>query len=394
MGASAPRSSVVFVTSSPEPSSLPSSRPEAETAPPRTGVPAPEGGAAPGVLLGRWAGMIGLSAVISTLLTLGGLPAALLLGPMLAAMAMALSGRSVAIPRWGHMMALGVVGAMVGSKIPLTILSDLADHWLAFGLGVASVLVLAGGLGWLLARARVLPGTTAVWGAWPGAASAMVLLSDSYGADMRLVAVMQYLRVALVASSAALIAHFWVGVGDHSPEPTVWFPALDPGGLAITGAVVAISLFFGRVVKMPSALFLAPMGLAIALSATGLPTPALPQWLLAAAYTVAGWSIGLRFTRPILSHAARALPRLFLGILALIALCFALGAALAAATGETLLTAVLATSPGGMDSVAIIAAGADVNLPFVMAMQAARFMAVLVFGPYLARMIAGLVDRA
>ena len=43
----------------------------------------------------------------------------------------------------------------------------------------------------------MLPGTTAVWGSSPGAATAMVLMAEAFGADARLVAFMQYLRVDL-----------------------------------------------------------------------------------------------------------------------------------------------------------------------------------------------------
>ncbi|HUO98599.1 MAG TPA: AbrB family transcriptional regulator, partial [Rhizomicrobium sp.] len=53
------------------------------------------------------------------------------------------------------------------------------------------------------------------------------------------------------------------------------------------------------------------------------------------------------------------------------------------------LTAYLATSPGGADSVAIIAASSKVDAPFVMSMQMARFAAVLATGPALARFLAG-----
>ena len=51
-------------------------------------------------------------------------------------------------------------------------------------------------------------------------------------------------------------------------------------------------------------------------------------------------------------------------------------------------TAYLATSPGGADSVAIIAQATPVDVPFVMAMQVLRFVAVLVVGPPLARAVA------
>jgi uncharacterized membrane protein AbrB (regulator of aidB expression) len=51
-------------------------------------------------------------------------------------------------------------------------------------------------------------------------------------------------------------------------------------------------------------------------------------------------------------------------------------------------------SPGGLDSVAIIAASSTVDLPFVMAMQTARFLVVLLTGPSLARFIANRVGGA
>ena len=47
----------------------------------------------------------------------------------------------------------------------------------------------------------------------------------------------------------------------------------------------------------------------------------LPPWLLAISYAIVGWNIGMRFTRPILVHALRALPRVAASILALIAIC-------------------------------------------------------------------------
>jgi uncharacterized protein len=50
---------------------------------------------------------------------------------------------------------------------------------------------------------------------------------------------------------------------------------------------------------------------------------------LACAYAIVGWSIGARFTRGILVHAARVLPRVLLSILALIAFCGLIGYGLA-----------------------------------------------------------------
>lgn len=53
------------------------------------------------------------------------------------------------------------------------------------------------------------------------------------------------------------------------------------------------------------------------------------------------------------------------------------------------LTAYLATSPGGMDSIAVIAASSkNVDLEFVMALQTVRLFLVIFIGPALARIIA------
>ena len=72
----------------------------------------------------------------------------------------------------------------------------------------------------------------------------------------------------------------------------------------------------------------------------------------------------------------------------MIGVCGLLAVLLVYAAGIDPLTAYLATSPGGMDAVAIIAASSNVDIAFVMAMQSLRFLIVLVTGPPLARFIA------
>jgi hypothetical protein len=133
---------------------------------------------------------------------------------------------------------------------------------------------------------------------------------------------------------------------------------------------------------------LLPMFCGVFLSAKGWIAIEMPPWLLAVAYAVVGWRVGLRFTRPLLVHAARVLPRMIACTFALIALCAGLAAILAAGTGVDPLTAYLATSPGGADSVAIIAAQSNVDAPFVMAMQTMRFIGVMLIGPSMAAWVA------
>jgi uncharacterized protein len=120
----------------------------------------------------------------------------------------------------------------------------------------------------------------------------------------------------------------------------------------------------------------------------------LPPWLLAASYTIIGCSIGSAFTRDILRYAARAMPKIIATSLCLIIVCAGIGGILSALTGLDFLTSYLATSPGGADTVAIIAASTHIDAPFVMAMQVARLLTILLVGPSIARLVAKLAERS
>ena len=145
----------------------------------------------------------------------------------------------------------------------------------------------------------------------------------------------------------------------------------------------------GYLLRLPSPYFLGAVILgAVVHLGFGVPLQ-LPEWLLAVSYALIGWSIGLNFTSAILRHAARALPQIVGSIIALMAFCGGMAWLLSHELGIDPLTAYLATSPGGMDSVAIIAAASDsVDISFVMALQSARLLVVLLFGPSLARLVA------
>jgi membrane AbrB-like protein len=82
------------------------------------------------------------------------------------------------------------------------------------------------------------------------------------------------------------------------------------------------------------------------------------------------------------------LPIIIASIFTLILMCGGLAYALHRVAGTDPLTAYLATSPGGADSVAIIAASSKVDMPFVMAMQVGRLILVILIGPSLARIVA------
>jgi len=247
--------------------------------------------------------------------------------------------------------------------------------------------VFSSGLGWLLSRTGLLPGTTALWGMSPGAASAMTVMSEEFGADARLVGLMQYLRVVVVAMIASTGARL---MGATVPpahdvqlfEPIHWGPFAATLALAVSGPLL------GNRLKLRAGAMLLPMIVGALLVRFDVMTLELPRWLLACAYAAIGWRVGLRFTLRLLLQAARALPQILLCTFALILLCGGLAALLVKFAGIDPVTAWLATNPGGADTAAIIASSSqNVDAGFVMTMQTVRFISVLLLGPFLARLL-------
>ncbi|MCW1919732.1 AbrB family transcriptional regulator [Rhodobacter sp. KR11] len=331
-----------------------------------------------------WPLLLVLSVLLTGVLQAIHLPAATLLGPMAAAIFMALRLRPPALPAAAPHLAQGLLGLMIAQSLPAAMLPELATRWPLILAGTAATLTLSSLLGWLLSRSPLMPGTTALWGSMPGAASVITLISQDFGADARLVAFMQYLRVALVALSAALMARL---AGLHTQAEVGWFPALGLGQLALTLALAAGLAWAGLRLRLPGGAFLAPMLAGLALLHLTPVTFALPPWLMALAYAVIGWTVGLRFTRAALGAALHSFPRVLAAILTLMTACGGLALALHHLAGIDLLTAYLATSPGGADSIAIIATQVSVDVPFVMTMQMTRFLVILFAGPSLARLL-------
>ena len=336
----------------------------------------------------RWSVLIALSVAMAAFLLWIHAPAALMLGPLIAGIIVASSGGRIAFPLSPFVLAQGIVGCLIASMVPLSIVDDVLRHWLLFTAGVVLVVAASSLLGWTMTRMQLLPGTTALWGCSAGAASVMTLMSEDYGADARLVAFMQYLRVVMVAAVAALVARLFGVTPVHTAHSIVWFPPVAWLPLAETLALAIGGPIIARRLRSPAGAFLVPLVLGIVLTHFGLITIELPTWLLAACYAFIGWNIGLRFTRPLLFHALKVLPIILGSTIGLIVLCGGIAVVMVWGAGVDPLTAYLATSPGGSDSIAIIAASTNVDVSFVMAMQTVRMIAVLFLAPVLTKFIA------
>ena len=323
------------------------------------------------------------------------LPGGWLIGPLLVTImaGLARSEHPRLSSRW-LIPAQAVIGMLLAGSFRPEVLPLVGAHWLAVLLVVATTLGVSLAAGMVLARISPLSRETATFGTLPGASSGMIAMSVDSNADTRMVALMQYTRVVLVVLSASLLARFVLHSTGLAHPPALGMPAgqasphLWPEYL-LTTILAALSAWVGYRARLPAGAFLGPLVIGVLASGLNLLHPVWPPGVVQGAYILVGLYIGLLFDRASLRQAGRLIPVMVANTLVLMAVCAATGKALAVLTGTDYLTGYLATTPGGMDSIAVVALGSGADVSFLVALQMVRLLATVVAGPLFARWLLG-----
>lgn len=342
-----------------------------------------------------WPVILG-SAVAGFLAQQAGLPAAWLIGPMLVALGLSLTNRGyLRLPAFAPAGAQALIGVALSASADPESLRILLQYWAPVVLLAIAVLVISIGSGIVLSRMAGLDPVTALFGTLPGGSAGMVAMADELGGDVRMVAFMQYTRLILVVLSASLLARF-VLAPSHVPQlgGDITGAALVEHPLShyvLTIMIAIVGGLGGVRLGVPAGALAGPVLLGVAVGAAGLFRMVLPPGLLLIAYAVIGIRAGSRFDIEAIRRLRHVVAPVLGYVVLLLVGCGLLGWGLAAVAEIEPLTAYLATTPGGIDSVtaAAIDTGADTTL--VLAVQLFRMLAVVIVGPLLSRW---LVQRA
>ena len=284
--------------------------------------------------------------------------------------------------------AQAVAGVSLGAYLEAAALRAVADSLLPVLLVTAGTLGLSLSAGAILTRTTELDAPTAALGMIAGGASGIVGMSGELGADDRLVAFMQYLRVLVVVLLTPLGVALFFG-GHHGADaaavpsaglfgaPWEW-PAT--AALALAGAVIAVRA------GVTAGVLLGPMVVTGVVVLSGLADGfAVPDLLGQSAFALIGLQVGLRFTVATVRLLGRLTGPVLLAILGLLVASFGLALALQATTSATLLDAYLATTPGGLYAVLAFAYGAGADTTFIVAVQSLRVVAMVLLAPMAVR---------
>ncbi len=329
-------------------------------------------------------------------ITLGllGMPAGWLSGAIIAVACAALAGRPMQIPMPLMRALLVLIGISLGAVVTPATLNGMATYPLSIAvLLVAMACISFSGAAYL----RVVHGwdtLTAYLAAAPGGLSQVMGLAVELDADIRAIAIVQTIRVVIVAVGlpAALAAFGLVGHGTNSFGGAFNPALLDELGILIAASTVAAIV--ADKIRMPGGLLFGAMLTSGALHGSGLIHAVMPWWVANTAMIAFGAVTGSRFAntsvRLLLHYVAAAFGSFAVAVT--ITAIFAVG--LVGILALPIAEVMIAYAPGSVDAMMLLALALHLDPVYVGAHHLTRILYVSVTMPLVARRNARRLKRA
>jgi uncharacterized protein len=336
-----------------------------------------------------WCVVVGVSIGAGWLLGQIGVPSGYLFAAMLTGLGYALlaPGR-LELPAAGFQIGQAVTGVALGTFLQADVLTGLGTRWIPVILVSIATLAVTIGAGIVLARVSTLDRPTASLGMVAGGASGIVAMAGDLGADDRLVAFMQYLRVLIITLLTPLLVPVVFGLHAQGLEQDTGPLLGTASGWVLTIGASVIGSVVARPLRIPAPALLGPLLLTSVLVLSGaIGDTQVPELAREVAFALIGLRIGLGFDREALRRIAETAWMVAIAIVALLAACFVLGWLLKLTAGVTLLDGYLATTPGGLYAVLPIAYGSGADTTFVLAVQGLRLLGMIIAAPAVVRLL-------
>lgn len=341
-------------------------------------------------LFGRFGALLFIVVAASIGFEFANLPAPVLFGALVGGVIISLTWqRPPRIPSVFFIGGQGLIGATIGTMVSVSTLRTLGGEWLSILLLIVGTLLVSIMAGQILGLHRNVSVRTGTFALIAGGASGITSIARELGADERVVAIVQYLRVLLILLIMPLVTTLVFRADLDRASSSI----AQPSGHLVGGAVfavvcVVVGLVFAKSIRFPAGPLLGPMVMAMVISLTGFAEGVgVPVFLVDVGYGLVGVQIGLQFTRESLSSIASILPLATGLIFGVIGICAGMGAVLASLTDIGQLDAYLATTPGGLYAVLATAADSGSNVTFVLTVQIVRVFVMLLFAPILANLL-------
>ena len=308
------------------------------------------------------------------------LPLPMLLGSLLAVGAAAIAGLKPMghlpqAPQKIRMLFIPVIGIAIGGAARPEIVEE-ARHWLPSLAALCVFIPLVHWIGYrLLAATGQVDRLTAFYGTAPGGLVETVQMGEEAGADVQILAMLQFLRliltIVIVPVAFSVMAGHAVGSAGGAAVAGAPLHAADVAVLticAVAGAIVGLRL------RLPAGHVLGPILFSAAAHMAGWTEGVPPGWLLAAAQVVIGTSLGVRFAGMPKGRILVALRLAAVNAIVTIGGAVLFAFALAPVAGEPVRAVFLAFAPGGLVEMGLIALSLKMSILYVTAHHLLRII--------------------
>ncbi|MGB0575790.1 MAG: AbrB family transcriptional regulator [Alphaproteobacteria bacterium] len=297
-----------------------------------------------------------------------------MIGPMVAVATLNLLGiRAFALP-YGRQMGQVILGSAIGIYFTPPVLIALGANALPILLTTFSAFAI-GGIGALvMSRVSGVDGKSAFFASIPGGSMAMANLAEKYGATMPPVAVAHSLRVSILV----IVIPFGLTYGGIHIEPSTFRPefALD---YSILIPWLLASMILGELserLRFHNGCLLTPLFVGALLALNGVTLSEVPSWLTDFAQLMFGLILGERYERAFFAKHKLFIPFALVNAAFIIIASAAVAFGISWAFDIPLATMIIATAPGGMAEMAIVAQALQMAVPTVMAFHLFRIIIV------------------
>ena len=231
------------------------------------------------------------------------------------------------MPDGAFRVGQAVAGVAIGTYLQSSTITALGARWLPVALVSAATLGVTLGAGVLLERARRSTGPRPRWGWSPAGPRGSWRWHAELGADDRLVAFMQYLRVLIVVLGTPIPWCLCFPATAAAPPRARTGRFGSWQGWLLTLVAAPLGAWMANKVRLPAGTLLGPLLLG------GRDTPSrglasgheVPPLLREGAFALIGLQIGLRFERETVQAIRALLVPVLLELLALLLACFGAG---------------------------------------------------------------------
>jgi len=298
-----------------------------------------------------------------------------MIGPLLVMAVCNFAGARLRAPRAARPVGQVVIGTALGLYFTPSVAREVLSYWPLLIAAALLAMLLAWACAWLLAAMSGVDRTTAFFASVPGGATEMAVLGERYGGRVDRIALAQSLRILTVVIAVPFALAYSGVRGADSYLPGV--VAFDAGGLLLLFAVAAASGGVLTLLRLPNAFMFGPLIAAVAVTVAGLQFSSVPGWLSSTGQLLLGCALGSRFERAFLGSMGRYLGAVLASILIAIALATGGAFVLAWLSGIPAPTLVLATAPGGIAEMCIMAKVLQLGVPLVTAAHVTRVIVLI-----------------